>query len=49
MVETKDAKDVEENVALSEPMVFICADNASERKPKRWDLKNIHRRLKEKC
>jgi hypothetical protein len=49
MVETKDAKDVEENVVLSELMVFIYADNASERKLKRWDLRNIHRRLKEKC
>jgi len=49
MAETKDVKDVEENVVLSEPMVFTYADNASERKPKRWGLRNIHRRLKETC
>lgn len=48
MVETKDAKDAAENVALSEPMVFIYAGNASEKKPKNWALRNIHRRLK-KC
>jgi hypothetical protein len=48
MAETKDAKDAEENAALSEPMVFTYADNALEKKPKKWVLRNIHRRLK-KC
>ena len=48
MAETRDVKDAVENVALSGPMVFTYADNASEKKPKKWALRNIHRRLK-KC
>ena len=46
MVETKDAKDVEEKEVSSEPMVFIYVGNVLEKRQKKWALKNIHRRLK---
>lgn len=46
MVETRDVNDVAENEVLSEPMVFTFAGNVSEKKPKKWASKNIHRRLK---
>lgn len=42
MVGTKDAKDAAEKEDSYEPMVFICADNVSEKKPKNLDLKNFH-------
>ena len=43
MAELKAAKDAVEKEVLSEHMGFICADNAFVKKPKNWDLKNIHK------
>jgi len=41
MDEPKDAKDAEEKEASYECMDSIYADNVSEKKQKKWDLKNI--------
>jgi hypothetical protein len=43
MVDSKAASVAEGKEDLYEPMVFICADNASEKKQKKWDLKNFHK------
>ena len=43
MVETKDVKGVEEKEVLYELMACICADNALEKKLKKWDLRNFHK------
>ena len=45
MEETKDAKDAAEKEALFEHMVYTCADSVSEKKQKKWVLKNFHKRL----
>jgi hypothetical protein len=42
-------KDAVEKGDLLDHMVFICADNVSEIKLKRWVLKNFHRRLDVRC
>jgi len=41
MVESKDVNDAEEKEGLFEPMACTSADNASEKKQKKWGLKNI--------
>ena len=40
-----DVKGVVEKEDLSELMDYIYAGNVSERKLKKWDLENIHRRI----
>jgi len=40
-----DVSDVEEKEVSSEHMVYICADNVSEKKQKIWDLKNFHKEM----
>jgi len=44
MINKKDASDVDEKEALSEHTAFIYADNASEKKQRKWVLKNIHKK-----
>jgi hypothetical protein len=43
MGESKDVKDAAERGVLLEHMAYICADNVSVKKPKKWALKNIHK------
>jgi len=45
MGEPKDAKDAGGKEASYDYTDFSYADNVSEKKQKKWDLKNIHRRL----
>jgi hypothetical protein len=42
MADSKDARDAVEKEALFEHMAYICADSVSEKRLKKWDLKNIH-------
>jgi hypothetical protein len=42
MEEKKDVNAAEEKEDLSEHTDFIFADSASEKKQKKWGLKNIH-------
>jgi hypothetical protein len=44
MAGSKAANDVVENEGSYERMVYISAVNVSEKKQKKWDLKNTHRR-----
>ena len=48
MADKKDARDAVEREALFEHMVCTCADNALEKRLKKWDLRNIHEEAK-KC
>jgi len=43
MAKSKDARDAAEKEVLSEHMAYTCADNVSEKKLKKWDLRNIHK------
>ena len=42
MVDSKDARDAVEKEGSSERMAYIYADSVSEKRLKKWDLKNIH-------
>jgi hypothetical protein len=42
MVKPKDARDAAEREALFEHMVCTFVDNVSEKRLKKWDLRNIH-------
>ena len=49
MAGSKDAKDAVEKEALSGRTAYICVDNVSERKLKKWDLKNFLKEAMIKC
>jgi len=49
MGESKDVNDVDEKEESLDYMAFICVDSVSEKKQRKWDLKNIHREDKVTC